>query len=131
MGFENAKQPAGSRHGWRGACIALAGLAAQCAVAGMAMKGGPRQKVDNIPMKGGPREKKVDDVRRQQVEEDERLLADEGRIGKKEMPGVQQQHKGSKSISSFLSPPFLALVAANPPAVLGHYTVYMFLPAVS
>ena len=95
------------------------------------MKGGPRQKVDNIPMKGEPRrEKKVDDVRRQQVEEDERLLADEGRIGKKEMPGVKQR-KGSKSISSFLSPPFLALVAANPPAVLGHYTVYMFLPAVS
>ena len=83
-----------------------------------------------MAMKGGPREKKVDDVRRQQAEEDERLLADEGRIAKKEKPG-EQRHKGGKSVSSFLSPPFLALVAANPPAVLGHYTVYMFLPAVS
>ena len=82
-------------------------------------------------MKGGPREKKVDDVCRQQAEEDERLLADEGRIVKKQMPKVQKQHKEGKSVSSFLSPPFLALVAANPPAVLGHYTVYMFLPAVS
>ena len=36
-----------------------------------------------------------------------------------------------KTKSSFLSLPFLVLVAANPPAVLGHYTVYLFLPAVS
>ena len=28
-------------------------------------------------------------------------------------------------------PPFLALLAANPPAVLAHYTVYLFLPEVS
>ena len=111
-----------SRHGWRGACIALAGLAAQCAVAGMAMKGGPRQELA---------------VRRQKAEEDQRLLADdEGRIGKEKLGGVHHHQKkggipGGKNFSSFLSPPFLALVAANPPAVLGHYTVYMFLPAVS
>lgn len=30
-----------------------------------------------------------------------------------------------------LTPSFLALLAANPPAVAAHYTVYMFLPAVS
>ena len=86
-------------------------------------------------MKGGPRQELA--VRRQKAEEDQRLLADdEGRIGKEKLGGVHHHQKkggipGGKNFSSFLSPPFLALVAANPPAVLGHYTVYMFLPAVS
>ena len=97
----------------------LAGLAAQCAVAGMAMKGEPRQEQVNC----------------RQAEEDQGLLADDdGRVAKEKLP-VEERHKGGmkgeKNISSFLSPSFLALVAANPPAVLGHYTVYMFLPAVS
>ena len=107
-----------SRHGWRGACIALAGLAAQCAVAGMAMKGRPRQEVA---------------VRSQKAEEDQSLLADdEGRAAKEKLILHQKGGiEGGKTTSSFLSLPFLALVAANPPAVLGHYTVYMFLPAVS
>ena len=82
-------------------------------------------------MKGGPRQEMG--VPRQKAEEDQRLLADEeGRSAQEKLvlhkkDGIQ----GGKNISSFLSLPFLALVAANPPAVLGHYTVYMFLPAVS
>ena len=87
-------------------------------------------------MKGGPRQELA--VRRQKAEEDQRLLADdEGRIGKEKLGGLHHHRQkkggiqGGKNFSSFLSPPFLALVAANPPAVLGHYTVYMFLPAVS
>ena len=97
----------------------LAGLAAQCAVAAMAMKGEHRQEQVNC----------------RQAEEDQGLLADDdGRVAKEKSP-VEERHKGrmkgEKNISSFLSPPFIALVAANPPAVLGHYTVYMFLPAVS
>ena len=102
----------------------------------MAMKGrpgqegkGPRQEV-----KGAEPSQEMG-VRGQRAEEDQRLLADDGGRNVKDKLAFHQKGKekmdASKKISSFLSPAFLALIAANPPAVLGHYTVYMFLPAVS
>ena len=80
-----------------------------------------------MAIKVGLRQK---EVKGKQSEEDQKLLAGERRIDKEEsLEGRGEMVKKTKS--SFLSLPFLVLVAANPPAVLGHYTVYMFLPAVS
>ena len=80
-----------------------------------------------ISIKAGPRQK---EVKGKQSEEDQKLLAGERRIDKEESLGGGEEVV-KKTKASFLSLPFLALVAANPPAVLGHYTVYTFLPAVS
>ena len=80
-----------------------------------------------MAIKVGPRQK---EVKGKQFEEDQKLLTGERRIDKVEsLEGGEEVVKKTKY--SFLSLPFLVLVAANPPAVLGHYTVYMFLPAVS
>ena len=88
-----------------------------------------------MAIKAGPRQKEVKD---KQSEEDQKLLAGERRLEKEESigGGEEVEEGGEKEVekktkSSFLSLPFLVLVAANPPAVLGHYTVYLFLPAVS
>ena len=80
-----------------------------------------------MAIKVGPRQK---EVKGKQSEEDQKLLAGERRLDKEDsLEGRGEMVKKTKS--SFLSLPFLVLVAANPPAVLGHYTVYLFLPAVS
>ena len=88
-----------------------------------------------MAIKAGPRQK---EVKGKQSEEDQKLLAGERRLDKEESleGGGEVEEGGEKEVvkktkSSFLSLPFLVLVAANPPAVLGHYTVYLFLPAVS
>ena len=103
--------------GWRGCNVILAGLCFQCAVFGMTMK---------------PVEE--EDVCDAHENTDAHVTIntenmDQGDIG--ESDWLEDVLSTFPPLRLLKTKPFLLLLLANPPAVMGHYLVYVYFPGVS